>query len=36
MHQAPRTLLTRWITFGTLCGLIGLACLVGRFPLLPL
>jgi len=34
MHQAPKTTLSRWIVFGTLCGLIGLACLIGRFPLL--
>ncbi len=35
MHQAPRTTLTRWIVFGVLCGLIGIACMVERFPLLP-
>ncbi len=34
MHQAPNSLRTRWITFGTLCGVIALSCLVGRFPLL--
>lgn len=26
----------RWIAFGILCALIGAACLVERFPLLPL
>jgi hypothetical protein len=36
MHQAPKTALTRWIVFGTLCGLIAVACLFQRFPVLPL
>ncbi len=36
MHHLPKTSLPRWISVGTLCGLIAVACLVGRFPLLPI
>jgi len=36
MHQPPKSSLPRWIVIGTLCGLIAIACLVQRFPVLPL
>ena len=35
VHLAPRRRLARWCAFGMLCAVIGAACLVERFPLLP-
>lgn len=34
MHTVPKTSLARWIAFGMLCAMVGVACLVERFPLL--
>jgi hypothetical protein len=34
-HLVPRKSLARWFAFGMLCAIIGVACLVERFPLLP-
>ncbi len=34
MHHPPKKSLPRWLAFCTLCGMVGVACLVGRFPLL--
>lgn len=31
---APKKTLARWFAFGTLCAMIGAACLIERFPLL--
>ncbi|MFC0250796.1 hypothetical protein [Massilia consociata] len=31
----PRNSLIRWCTFGMLCAMVGGACFVDRFPLLP-
>lgn len=32
----PKKSLARWFAFGTLCGMIGAASLIDRFPLLPI
>jgi hypothetical protein len=29
-----RTALSRWLVFGMLCGVVGAACFIDRFPLL--
>ncbi|WP_267874205.1 hypothetical protein [Telluria aromaticivorans] len=34
-HKVPNKSLARWFAFGMLCGVIGAACFVDRFPLLP-
>lgn len=34
-HIVPRKSLARWCAFGMLCVIIGAACFVERFPLLP-
>lgn len=35
MHPPPKTALARWVAFGMLCAVVGVACLVERLPLLP-
>ena len=33
-HSVPKKSLARWFAFGVLCGMVGIACFIGRFPLL--
>ena len=34
-HSVPKNSLLRWFAVGALCGMIGVACFIDRFPLLP-
>lgn len=34
MQAPPKSSLARWVAFGMLCAMVGVACLVERFPLL--
>jgi len=34
-HVPPKTSLARWFAFATLCAMVGAACFIERFPLLP-